>query len=298
MGLYSIQLKLVYKGDTLTKTRLHYLNVLNPLLQNLDFTANKINPSYLDTLSLDLMFNDTAEHIQWTISPNTFNFVSGTNQAVRQPKLRFTQKGLYTAQVAVAYKGDTLIKTKTNYISVGSPPFPPLSFTSNNQLPKIGDTVTLISMFSDSILFYRWTITPEQFSYLPGTNSSSASPQISFTGIDQYYDVTLQIGYYLDTISTSKKKFFYVSKPNGVEQLARHAYLVYPNPSSGKLTLETNGQLHPIICEVWDAKGKLQASHTLILHQTELTLPEPQGLYLLQIKDAEGRVAKMKVIKE
>ncbi len=298
MGLYSIQLKLVYKGDTLTKTRLHYLNVLNPLLQNLDFTANKINPSYLDTLSLDLMFNDTAEHIQWTISPNTFNFVEGTNQTLRQPKLRFSQKGLYTVQVAVAYKGDTLIKTKTNYISVGSPPFPPLSFTSNNQLPKIGDTVTLVPQFSDSILFYRWTITPEQFSYLPGANSSSASPQISFTGIDQYYDVTLQIGYYLDTISISKKKFFYVSKPNGVEQLARHAYLVYPNPSSGIITIESNGQQYPILCEVWDATGKLQASHMLILHQTELTLPEPQGLYLLQIKDAEGRVAKMKVIKE
>ncbi len=298
MGLYSIQLKLVYKGDTLTKTRLHYLNVLNPLLQNLDFTANKINPSYLDTLSLDLMFNDTAEHIQWTISPKTFSFIEGTNQTLRQPKLRFNQKGLYTVQVAVAYKGDTLIKTKTNYISVGSPPFPPLSFTSNNQLPKIGDTVSLVPQFLDSIWFYKWTVTPEQYNYLTGSSTSSASPQMVLTGVDQYYDVTLQIGYYLDTLSTSQKKFFYVSKSNGLAQQAQQAYLVYPNPSSGKITIESQGKQNPILCEVWDVTGKLQASQSISHPQTELSLPSAQGLYLLQIKDSEGRVVMMKVMKE
>jgi sugar lactone lactonase YvrE/PKD repeat protein len=301
MGLYNIKLKVVYHGDTLTKNKLNYIAVSNPLLQNMDFNSNTNNATYLETVSFTVLFNDTPASIHWSFEPKTVVYLSGTDSSSLQPKLRFTQNGNYSVKLELSYLGDTLVKTKPNYITISSPLPPPLDFTTNNRTPQIFDTVYLKALFTDSIRFYQWSILPKlDYLYIQGTDSSSAQPKIKFTNFGKSYDVTLKIGFYNDTLSKIMLSYFYVTNKVGIaENIANDTYTIYPNPTHSNVLIETETPIeNQLQCMVYDALGNLLNTHALSNLKTEITLPDPTGLYLIKILKPDGNFLLKKVIKE
>ena len=63
---------------------------------------------------------------------------------------------------------------------------PVANFGVSNRAPCIGQTVVLSDSTTGSPTSYAWTILPNTFSFVNGTNSSSASPSVQFNSVGSY----------------------------------------------------------------------------------------------------------------
>lgn len=79
----------------------------------------------------------------------------------------------------------------------------------------------------------------------------------------------------------------------GLEEENLAPFKIYPNPSSGSITIDASQQI--IRVEVRDLTGRLLAVYK---NQTMLELPQQSGLYLLNITFKNGEKAVQKVIRE
>jgi hypothetical protein len=86
-----------------------------------DFFASNVTPGVGENVTLTdaSVANPPATAWTWTITPNTFTYVSGTNQNSQNPVVQFTQMGLYTVKLVVTNPIGTDSITKVNYINVG-----------------------------------------------------------------------------------------------------------------------------------------------------------------------------------
>ena len=73
---------------------------------------------------------------------------------------------------------------------------------------------------------------------------------------------------------------------------------IYPNPSRERFTINLNGSYSDIGVSVSNLLGKtISSQHFEYTQQLSIEIKGPAGLYLLEIKTGEGRVARVKVVK-
>ncbi len=94
----------------------------------INFTANKTVCTTADTVTITptVRPNVSGTTYDYSITPNTFHFVSGTDTGSQIPQVQFTAPGLYTVSLtSTAPAGGTIpassTKTRTNYILVNLP---------------------------------------------------------------------------------------------------------------------------------------------------------------------------------
>lgn len=68
----------------------------------------------------------------------------------------------------------------------GQPTVPVADFTASNTSPCVGESVSLMDNSTGIPTSYAWYISPSTFSYLNGTDSTSASPEVSFSASGTY----------------------------------------------------------------------------------------------------------------
>ena len=114
---------------TSEKYRDNYRIVPNRFNIRIDFNADKTVCTTADTVTITPRIRPTnisGTTYLYSVSPNTFNFVSGTGNTSSNPQLKFNLPGLYTVSLhATAPAGGTLPATadttKTDYILVSYP---------------------------------------------------------------------------------------------------------------------------------------------------------------------------------
>lgn len=86
-----------------------------------DFIASDTTPCVGSTVTLNDNSSQSPTTWSWTITPNTFTYINGTNSQVQNPQVAFSANGLYTIglQTSNAYGTDT--EVKTSYILVADP---------------------------------------------------------------------------------------------------------------------------------------------------------------------------------
>ncbi len=67
---------------------------------------------------------------------------------------------------------------------------------------------------------------------------------------------------------------------------------VFPNPSSGNITIDLNQSAGPVIIEVLDMSGRLVHSETTQTTTTHIQLNVPAGMYQLSVQSAHSKVTK------
>ena len=293
-GEYHVKLIAGYKGDTLSKLKSKYISVIAP---SFDFTVDNTSPSIFDTLSLKAFFNDSIQFFHWSISPKTFNYILGTDSTSAAPKIAIIKRGNYSVKLTIITQGDTLTKNKINYISVLKPLLTPLDFTTNNRVPTLSDTVSLKALFLDSLSYYEWSILPNNYNFLLGSNANSASPKLVFNKAG-VYNVSLKAIYESDTLTLSKSGYIIVLA-NALPTNSNNPKLtIYPNPTHQSITIELEEARDGGQCEVYNACGNLMSTYTLNTTNTEILLPEANGMYLLKILTTNGNNILRKVMKE
>lgn len=112
-------------GATFTPTQIRYRDIYRDVLRA-NLSANPTVCTTADTVQLTdrspaAGFGVTYTY-NWSISPATYAFVSGTNAASKNPKAQFNAPGLYTVSLRINTSANTDDTTAIDYILVGEAP--------------------------------------------------------------------------------------------------------------------------------------------------------------------------------
>lgn len=149
----------------------------------------------------------------------------------------------------------TQIRYRDNYISNVNPLAPVADFTADKTVVNKNETVTFSDLSTNTPNSYQWTITPNSFTFINGTSNTSKTPQVQFTS-DGIYTVKLTASNLLGTNSKTKTNYITVGNVNEVKNLKTNQLVVYPNPATTQITIETKSKDQEIQCFIFDITGK------------------------------------------
>lgn len=120
-GSYTVKLTVTNPYGTNVKTRTSYINVSSGGGGNApiaDFEADKTFAATVDTVMFTDKSTNNPNQWAWTITPSTIQYVDGTSASSQNPKVQFSQNGLYTVALKVTNPLGDNTKTIANYISI------------------------------------------------------------------------------------------------------------------------------------------------------------------------------------
>lgn len=149
-----------------------------------NFFASTTNPVEGATVTFTDQSTNSPTSWNWSITPSTFTFVSGTSASSQNPQLQFNEGGFYSVTLtATNFIGSGSV-TKTDYILVVG--ITVAEFTANNTLPGVGQTVNFTDLSSNNPYSWSWTFIPNTVNFADGTTSSSQNPHVQFTASGSY----------------------------------------------------------------------------------------------------------------
>ena len=174
------------------------------------FTATRTKATVTDTVT----FTDQSPITpaaptawQWAITPNTFQYVGGTNASSQNPKVLFTDTGFYSVKLKATYAAGSDDTLRSNYIQIGSTPVVAFGVDKHVTTPSI------LLNFSDSSTntptAWLWSFSPNTISYIGGTSQASQNPKVIFNDTG-YYHVTLRATNAFGNKSLQKTSYIHV----------------------------------------------------------------------------------------
>jgi len=123
-GSYTVKLTVTNPYGTDVETKINYINVSSGGGGNApiaDFEADKNMASPIDTINLIDKSTNNPNQWDWTITPSaTVQYVDGTSASSQNPKVQFSQNGLYSVTLKVTNPLGNNSKTFANYISINT----------------------------------------------------------------------------------------------------------------------------------------------------------------------------------
>lgn len=182
------------------------------------------------------------------------------------------------------------------------PPFTvQADFRANHTTCTTRDTISLINRSTPFVAgtAYRYTITPNTFNYVLGTNDTYASPKVNFTA-PGLYTVSLHIvsptGGTPASSDTTKVDYITVTWPTAVSDLNKDMALeIYPNPVSDVLTVRTAEPITELT--LINTLGQRVMTRTNESRSVSFSVKSlEEGTYLLEVVTASGRQLQKVVI--
>ncbi len=118
-GTYNVTITVSVTDPCGNSSSVNYNTIVNPVMLVADFTADDLTPAKFTTVQFTSLSTGDPTAYSWSITPNTVLFVDGTDAGSPNPKVQFTNGGLYTIALTVTNDcyGDT--ETKVGYIRAG-----------------------------------------------------------------------------------------------------------------------------------------------------------------------------------
>jgi PKD repeat protein len=287
-----------------TDVRNHTIRKINlkPVADFSTFNTN-INVNVEVTLN-NTSLNDPTTYA-WEITPSTggYSYTGGTSASSKNPKVTFTQTGSYTVKLTVTNAYGTDVETKTNYINVssgGGGNAPIADFEADKTMASTNDTVRLTDKSTNNPNQWDWTITPSNIQYVDGTSASSQNPKIQFTQ-NGIYTVALKVTNPLGDNTKTIANYISVN-PLGVTLVTLDDLVsVYPNPTSGKLTVDLGSIKvgNTLTVAVFDATGKAIYEQILFNNPGKIDVNlenQAKGIYFVTVYDGTNKVNKTVVV--
>jgi len=117
-----------------------FVNTLPPVAA---FTASSTTPAVLSTVTLTDQSTNIPTSWVWSISPNTFTYMNGTNANSQNPQVQFTALGQYSVTLAATNAIGTNTLVKSNYINVIPYSYCTPAYTTGT---GSGDYITLVQL--------------------------------------------------------------------------------------------------------------------------------------------------------
>ena len=196
----------------------------------------------------------------------------------------FNTAGTYTLKLTGENCGgmDSVIK---NVVVVTPQRAPSLGFMVRNRRPAVNEVVTLQDTTSYCADSWEWTISPNTYQFVNGTDEFSQHPQVIFTDTG-YYDVTLEAGNSFGQASITRNDYFYVidyCRPivgnlssdvgisrvqlEGINQASTIGDVAYTDYSAGNAAMLKEGAHYLITVERMSASNAMQRAAWIDFNQ-------------------------------
>lgn len=293
-----------------SKDLLYVTDVRNHTIRTIDLkpVADFSTFSTSINVNVEATLNNTSLNAPtsylWEITPSAgVSFTSGTNATSASPKVTFTQSGSYTIKLTATNAYGSNVKTRNNYINVsntGGGNAPIADFSADKIALSPQDTLFLTDKSTNNPIQWDWTITPSTVQYVGGTGASSQNPKVKFSQ-NGVYTVALKVTNPLGNNTKTNANYISVF-PAGIKTVTLDELVnVYPNPTSGKLTVDL-GQVpvnNTLTVAVFDMTGKAIYEDILFENPGSLSINlegQPKGLYFVTVYDGINKVNKTVVV--
>ena len=231
-----------------------------------------------DEVNISLMNNSVfADSFIWTISPGTYSFANGSTMNSENPEIIFSDSGFYSIQLnAFGISGtDSMLQTNTIYVHSGL----------NRAVTQNG--LTLIA--DDTTMTYQWIDCDNNNSAIQNAINHHFSPVINGN-----YAVIIS-----DNVCSDTSDCYNVTGV-GIEKLNNEQkFRVYPNPTSGMLTIDLSGIYKEIIISTKNILGQKIGEQKFIDQSIiNLEIQQSPAVYFISIRTDSGEQESFKIIKE
>lgn len=165
--------------------------------------------------------------------------------------------------------------------------------------PTTGTTATVINFTDNSTntpTAWKWTITPNNVAYQPGSSDLSANPSVKFTA-NGSYTVKLRVSNASGQDSLTRTNYITIGGGTGVEEVEYEQQTpAYPNPATDKLFIR------PFVLgadlQVTDVCGKVLLHRERITGKTvDISSLQP-GVYFIRLSKGDRTWSQKLLIKE
>ncbi len=187
-GKYKI--KLITSNGYLTDSLIKedYITVID-VSQIVDFEATTTDCYTTQTVSInsDVISATPIQSYTWTITPDTYEFVEGTNANSENIKVKFLAAEKYDIKLETENAGGAVHKEKVDYITVRQPTLS-VDIAMQDTSLYVGQEamITGYVLASPDVENYAWTITPANYEFVGGTDENSNNIRIRFTQVGNY----------------------------------------------------------------------------------------------------------------
>lgn len=270
-----------------------------------DFTTFNPNVNVNVEVELTSTSLNAPTTYKWEITPSAggYSYTSGTSSSSVNPKVTFTQTGSYTVKLTVTNAYGQDIKTSTNYINVssgGGGNAPIADFEADKAITSTTDTVLFTDKSTNNPNQWDWTITPSTVQYVDGTTASSQNPKVTFSQ-NGIYTVALKVTNPLGDNTKTIPNYIHVNAL-GIQQVTLDELVnVYPNPTSGNLTIDL-GQIpvsNALTVAVFDVTGKAVYEQILFNNPGKINVnleEQAKGVYFVTVYDGTSKVNKTIIV--
>jgi len=298
-------------GSSDTKTARWYRNPNDPL--STDFFADMTTGNTDDTFAFTNLSSSLSDDFEWTFTPNTVEFLDGTDLNSAHPKVRFTESGLYTASLtATNVTRASVTETKTDYIDIVDAPQLVVDFSGdaltpelngtclftpdvsvNNMLPVTGTTTYEWLVDGNGVDF--WPVLGVNYNFVGGTSSTDEIPRVLFMTAGTYrIELTITNSDYSNSPVVVNKVGYIVCGAVGVETTENSSYSIYPNPTTSMITVQV-----PEISDISiiDISGKVVIKQTISSSESINLGNLNKGVYFVNITSESTSVTKRVILK-
>ncbi len=176
-------------------------------------------------------------------------------------------------------------------------PTPPKALWRVNTTSGNQNTVFNFTQYSTGFSStYKWSITPNTFTYQNGTSDTSANPIVKFNQTANY-SVQLKVTNPFNSDSLLRSSYINIQTV-GINNLTKNsaAISIFPNPTSGLVQIQSPVSMQSIL--VFDITGKQLLQQEPNSRTDEINISHlPQGLYQIHVQTEMGVLVK-KLVKE
>lgn len=203
-----------------------------------NFTASTTSASKGQTIILTSTSSNNPDTYLWTITPANYTLLNGSSINDELVYLSFDQIGTYTIKLRVSNASGADSLTKNNYIAISSVTAAPVAdFMASKTTPVVDEVISLIDLSTNTPTSWKWRVSPANFIWMNGTDSTSKIPNIKFTNGNNFTITLLATN---DEGTGQKTKIDYI-KVNGTGLFKikfNQDLKVYPNPANELLVVE------------------------------------------------------------
>lgn len=142
-GVFNVTLEVSNDNGSQSLTKEDYVNVEAGLNPEVHFSADR--QYFCSGEEMIVHFQDESLYCPnnwlWSFSPNTLNFLEGTNANSQNPIVEFTQEGSYNISLEVTNSNGSSTLTQENFISTGGSPLPFLEGFESGDAEASGWTI-------------------------------------------------------------------------------------------------------------------------------------------------------------
>lgn len=215
------------------------------------FTASTTTATKGQTIILTSTSSNLPEVYKWTITPSTYTLLNGSTLNDSLIYVSFDQIGTYAVKLYVSNSSGPDSLNKNNYIAISSVTASPVAdFMASKTTPVVDEVISLIDLSTNTPTSWKWRITPANFIWMNGTDSTSKIPNVKFTNGNNF-TITLLATNAEGTGQKTKVDYIKVNGTGLFTTKFQNNLMVYPNPANELLVVEDAMDAQIVLYDVY-----------------------------------------------